>query len=103
MSTSPDKHWCLYLESGRSDRQYARISIFDTKTYPELAVDGTFPTALQSRNALARYIIPVNLSARMTGVSWEGDRVTMRQEALNGQKAIAFTVDLLRYSLSALE
>jgi len=101
VSKSLDGSLVLYMESANvDDNAYCKIFLFDTKVYPNLKEEGTFPSKLQKNNPKALFYIPLKFYARITTFKWheKNNTVSINQPAVNDVKALNYEIDLNNFS-----
>lgn len=106
IKVSPNSTWCVYLESGRNSKNedFIQIYLFDTAKYPSLSKPGTFPDRFQENNPIAKYLLPITMSARSTNFHWAKDKshVILRQPELNLTESIEYQLDFSTFSLTRI-
>jgi hypothetical protein len=103
ISKSPDGDLVIYMESAKMhDNAYCKIFLFDTKVYPNLKEEGTFPSKLQKNNPKALFYIPVKFYARITNFKWDkkNNKVSINQAAVNDESALNYEIDLKSFSFT---
>ena len=101
VSQSLDGSLVIYMESANvDDHAYCKIFLFDTKVYPNLKEEGTFPSKLQKNNPKASFYIPLKFYARITNFKWneKNNTVSIHQPAVNDVKALNYEIDLNNFS-----
>jgi hypothetical protein len=102
ISQSPEGNYAVYVISDNTDDfTYCKIFLFDTSVYPDLKVEGKFPSKMQMNNPRASYYMPVVYYARSVSFEWnESDNyVDINQGSINGNDALTYEIDLQNFSL----
>ncbi|QXP59977.1 hypothetical protein [Olleya sp. HaHaR_3_96] len=101
ISQSLDGRLVLFMESGKMDDDaYCKIFLFETKVYPNLKEQGTFPSKLQKNNPKALFYIPLKFYARITTFKWHerSNTVSINQAAVNDEKALNYEINLSNFN-----
>jgi hypothetical protein len=105
ISHSPEGNYVVYIISNNTpDFAYCKIFLFETSVYPDLKVEGVFPSKMQMNNPRALYRIPAEYYARCVSFEWnESDNyVDITQGPINGNDALTYEIDLKNFSLNKM-